>query len=117
MKRILAVAVALFAFAAFADDVHKTETKTETKTGAKKSTTKAETKTTNDPDGLMNSTTDTAKAERKVESNDMGGTTTTTEKTTKHDAPGMKDDAKMNVKSKTTRDANGNVVKEEVKVK
>ncbi len=110
-------AVILFGFAApvFADDVTKTVTKEEHKVGKKHSKDKVESKTTHDPDGLMNSTTDKTKVETDSKVKADGTTETTTEKTVNHDAPGMKNDKKIKSKEKVTKDAAGNVIKDEVK--
>jgi hypothetical protein len=98
------------ASAAAADETKTTETKVEQHTGKKSSGTKVETKTKTDPDGLMNSTTDSMKGETKTKAMDHGKTETTKEATTEHDAPGSKHDKKATTKTKVVKDANGNVV-------
>jgi hypothetical protein len=107
-----AVLISAFSMAsvAYADETKTTETKTETHTGKKKSGTKTETKTKTDPDGLMNSTTDSSKSEVKHEALDHGKTETTREATVEHDAPGSKNDKKATTKTKVVKDASGNIV-------
>lgn len=118
MKRLLVVAVSVFAFtSAFADDTKTVETKKVTKSAKGKSTTTTEVKAVNDPDGLGNSTTDKVTAEKEVKSTATGGKEVTTETTREHDAPGMKNDGKTVTKSKVVRDANGNVIKADVEKK
>ncbi|MBL9038852.1 MAG: hypothetical protein JNG84_10080 [Archangium sp.] len=118
MKRIIAALFVLTTTAVFAEETTKTrEVKTEVKSGKDKSTVKVETKTKTDPPGLMNSTTDTttSTATSEVKGKD-GGTMLTNERTFEHDAPGMKDDKKGTISRTIIRDANGNVVREDVKV-
>ncbi len=115
MKRALAVIFALTAGSVFADETKTTEIKTETKTGKKGDKTTVEAKTVTDPGGLMNSTTDTAKSTKKTERNSDGTVEAKTEKTVEHDAPGMKNDTKSKVTKTVKTDANGNVIKDEVK--
>ncbi|GEM_PF-3196980 len=118
MKRLLVVAVSMFAFtSALADDTRTVETKKVVKSGKGKSTVTTEVKAVNDPDGLGNSTTDKVTAEKEVKSTATGGKETTTETTRTHDAPGMKNDGKTTTKTKVVRDANGNIVKEDLEKK
>ncbi len=115
MKRTLALIVACTAFSAFADEVKKTEIKTETKTTKKGASTTVEAKTTTDPGGMMNTTTDSAKTTQKTERNSDGTVEAKTEKMVEHDAPGMKHDTKSTVTKTVKTDANGNIIKEDVK--
>jgi hypothetical protein len=117
MKRALTAVVLALSMTAWADDTYKTETKEEVKSGSDKAVRKVESKTTSDPDGLLNSTTDTSKKEDSVERKAGGGSVSTSEKTINHDAPGMKNDSKHKVKRKVTKDAAGNVVKDETESK
>ena len=116
MKRIFAVIFALTALSVFADETKTTEIKTETKLGKKKDSTTVEAKTTTDPGGLMNSTTDKATTSTKVERNSDGTAEAKTEKMVEHDAPGMKNDTKSKVTRTVKTDANGNIIKDDVKV-
>ena len=107
---IAVLALVSFAAPAFADESVKTETKTEHKTGKKHHSVKTETTTKRDPGGLMNSTTVKSSESKDVKANNMGGTTTTTEKIDQTYAPGMKNDHKTQTKTEIKTDANGNVV-------
>ena len=60
--------------------------------------------------------THSAKAEHKVSKDVMDkGTTETKDVKVERDAPGMKGDVKMEKKETIKRDANGNVIKDEIK--
>lgn len=117
MKRILTVALLSCSTLALATeggmDV-KTDTKKETKVGKDKSMAKVESKTTHDPDGMMNSTTNSQKVQNETKKVPGGGTESITEKAVEHDAPGGKHDVDHKTKHKVTRDAAGNVTKDEV---
>ncbi|MBK7862953.1 MAG: hypothetical protein IPJ65_30960 [Archangiaceae bacterium] len=119
MKRLFAVAVAMFALVAFADETTtKTAKKTTTTTAdGKKKTVTGEQKTTNDPAGMNNSVTDTNTQKTEMKANDTGGHETDVEKTDQHDAPGMKNDKKTTTKSHVVRDANGKVIEENTTTK
>ncbi len=118
MKRLIigmtaAMALALTGTARAADDTKTTESKTTVKhnddgTGQVKS--EKSTKTSAKGSG---STKDSSTYTKDVSKNTMGGTTTKTEKKATHDAPGMKDDSKSDVKETVETDARGNVVKHE----
>jgi hypothetical protein len=117
MKRFIAIAAAMFAMTAFAEDVKTVETKKTTTASPTKKTTATTTTTTTDPAGMNNGTTDTTakKTEQKV--TETGGKETNVETTKTHDAPGMKNDKKTSVKTKVVRDANGKVVESAAEVK
>lgn len=116
MKRVLTIAFALTAFSVFADDVKTTEIKTETKSGKKGDTTTVEAKTKTDPAGLMNSTTDTAKTSANTTRYADGTVEAKIEKTVEHDAPGMKNDSHSKAVRTVKTDANGRIIKDDVKV-
>lgn len=118
MKRLIIGMTAALSLAlvgtARAEETKTTESKATVKqnddgTGSVKVEKKAKT----DPKGAANATTDTSTYTKDVDKNSMGGTTTKTEKKATHDAPGMKGDAKSDVKETTETDAHGNVVKHE----
>src|SRR6478735_8048422 len=60
--------------------------------------------------------THTATAEHKKSKNVLdSGTTETKDIKVEHDAPGIKNDAKVEQKETIKRDANGNIIKDEIK--
>jgi hypothetical protein len=59
------------------------------------------------------STTDTAKTDKTVKQKSDGSTSSTVEKTAKHDAPGTKNDKKTHTKSTTEKSPSGSVTKSE----
>lgn len=120
MKRSLAALTALgllvAAAPAFADDSASMETKEKVQVGDKKAKHTKETKVKSSPDGA-GSTTDTAKTETSAKMDDDGSMTKTKMKKKKHDAPGMKDDSKSEMKTTTKTDAAGNVTEQKTETK
>ena len=118
MKRIItgltaALALALVGSARAADETDTTTSKTTVKKNKDGTeSVKTEKKSTHNPKGAP-ATTDTSTYTQETDKNSMGGTTTKVEKKATHDAPGMKNDAKSDVKETTETDAHGNVVKHE----
>jgi hypothetical protein len=97
-----------------ADDTTTTQSKTTTKKNADgTSSHKSEKKSTHDPKGMGNATTDKSTVTSDTDKNAMGGTTTKIEKKSTHDAPGTANDRATDTKETVTRDAKGDVVKDE----
>ena len=116
MKRIIAMtAVGLFGVGAVAvaDEVQKSEVKTEKSVGDHETKVKVEAKQETDR-GLLNSTSDTAKAETDVTHKKNGHTVTSRTRETKHSAPGFKHDHETKSKETVETDASGKVVKDDV---
>ncbi len=91
----------------------KSETKMTKESNSKGSHSKVEKSSKSDPAGMNNSVSNTSSTDVDTHKNSDGTSTTTMTKDAKHDAPGMKNDKKMHSKEKITRDAAGNVVKDE----
>jgi hypothetical protein len=111
------MAAMLAAGFASADETQTSKTQMKREAGSDGSKTSVETKSTRDPDGAMNSTTDTSKAERSYKAKKDGGSEETLERKNERDAPGSKGDAKSQMKEKIERDAQGNVTKHEMERK
>jgi hypothetical protein len=100
---------------AIADEVKKTETTKEQRTGQDSKAEKSETKTTRDPGAAMNSTTDTSTVEKETKRKADGTIEDKSEKTQKHNPPGLKKPSKSTEKERTIKDSSGNVLEHEKK--